>query len=158
MTRSRSFSRSSARFGRWLSSNAPDSTRMMSGRSRSTSVNGRPMSSGRRRQREDPVRLVVHQRERAVAADGDHAVAHAADDVAEEPIVRGQARATAGRRSGRGRDGGGSSGAAARASDRCGMSGIAAATGTDRSRGKGCARSLGGYRSTETARNFRRLG
>ena len=40
------FRRSSARFGRWLSSNAPASTRMTSGCARSTSANGRPTSCG----------------------------------------------------------------------------------------------------------------
>jgi hypothetical protein len=38
-------------------------------------------------EREDPVRLVVHERHRAVAPYGDHSVAHAVDDVPEEPIV-----------------------------------------------------------------------
>src|SRR6185295_11056478 len=39
------------------------------------------------RQTKRPVRFVVHQRERAVASERDDAVAHAADDVPEEPIV-----------------------------------------------------------------------
>src|SRR5204863_2170280 len=39
-----------------------------------------------RRQREDPVRLVVHQRHGAVAVDRDDAVAHAVDDLAKKPI------------------------------------------------------------------------
>jgi hypothetical protein len=42
---------------------------------------------GMSRQRENPVRLVVHQRERAVAPEGDDAVAQAVDDVTEEAIV-----------------------------------------------------------------------
>ena len=37
-----------ARFGGWLSSNPPDSTRMTAGRTRSTSANGRPTSRGDR--------------------------------------------------------------------------------------------------------------
>ena len=73
------------------------------------------------RQRKNPVRLVVHQCQRAVAADGDHAVSHARDDVTEEAIVgqrtascprargrRARRRATAGAHtwaSGHGRDG-----------------------------------------------------
>ena len=45
------------------------------------------MSPGRRVSGENPVGLVVHQRERAVAVERDDAVAHAADDVPEEPIL-----------------------------------------------------------------------
>ena len=40
-------------------------------------------------QPEHAVRLVVHQRERAVAFEGDDAVAHTADDLAEKAVVRG---------------------------------------------------------------------
>src|SRR5437867_395425 len=43
--------------------------------------------TGRTRQPENSVRLVVHQREGAIAVNGDDTVAHAADDVAEEPVV-----------------------------------------------------------------------
>ena len=45
-----------------------------------------PDIAGAASQSKDVVRLVVHQGERAVAAERDDAVAHAADDVAEEPI------------------------------------------------------------------------
>ena len=94
MTRSRSFSRSSARFGRWLSSNALDSTRMIVG----PLAQHLGETAGRCRpalgvSAENPVRLVVHQRERAVAVERDDAVAHAADEVAEEPVVGGRAAA-----------------------------------------------------------------
>jgi hypothetical protein len=52
--------------------------------------------AGRRRQPEHPVGLVVHQRQRAVAAERDDAVAHAADDVAEKAVLRDHARFTGG--------------------------------------------------------------
>ena len=88
MTRSRSFSRSSARFGSVVSSNAPDEHADDVGAlAEAPRANGRPMSPGRRGERENPVRLVVHQRERAVAVNRDDAVAHAADEVPEEPVV-----------------------------------------------------------------------
>ena len=51
--------------------------------------------AGAARQRKNPVRLVVHQRERAVAVERDDAVAQAADDVPEKRIF-GRRRATAG--------------------------------------------------------------
>ena len=51
--------------------------------------------AGPARQRENPVRLVVHQREGAVAVERDDAVAQAADDVPEKRIF-GRRRAMAG--------------------------------------------------------------
>ena len=48
--------------------------------------------TGRTRQPENSVRLVVHQREGAIALERDDAVAHAAHDVAEKPVV-GRSRA-----------------------------------------------------------------
>jgi hypothetical protein len=46
---------------------------------------------GLARQAEDPIALVVHQRQGAVAPKRDDAVAHTADDVAEKAVVQRQA-------------------------------------------------------------------
>ena len=48
------------------------------------------------RQRENAIRLIVHERQRSVAPDRNDAVSHAADDVSKKPIVRQTAAPDAG--------------------------------------------------------------
>ena len=70
-----------------VSSKTPDSARTSSGLWRNSSRERLADIVGAARERKDPVGLVVHQREGAVAVNGDHAVPHAAHEVTEEPVV-----------------------------------------------------------------------